>query len=130
MGQSQKGMGMAAGEGLIEKAMSKTFGSTIHQMTSAGLLSNSIEKRLVALLQERNWLVHKSRAGSRNAIYSDDVSALLLRRLDSICDECLALMKDLGAIAEKFVKKNGVSEGQIQEIAERLLEQWHRADAI
>jgi hypothetical protein len=39
-------------------------------------------------------------------------------------------MKDLGAIAEKFVKKNGVSEGQIQEIAERLLEQWHRADAI
>ena len=80
-------MGLAAGNALLDKALSKTFGATIHQIAKAGLLSAQLEERLSNLLSERNWLVHKSRAQNRNAIYSDSATEKLVRRIDAMADE-------------------------------------------
>ena len=66
LAQAEKGMGLVAGAALIEKAQSKTFGATIHQIAKAGLLSPELETRFTNLLAERNWLVHSSRATSRS----------------------------------------------------------------
>lgn len=128
--QAWKGMGLAAGNALLDKALSKTFGATIHQIAKAGLLSAQLEERLSNLLSERNWLVHKSRAQNRNAIYSDSATEKLVRRIDAMADESNALLKELGVLAERHVNGHGVSEQQIEETALRLLEQWHDSDAI
>jgi len=128
--QATLGMGLAAGNALIEKAQSKTFGATIHKITKAGLLSSELELRFTNLLSERNWLVHKSRSISRNAIYSDTAMQKLILRLDAITNESNALLRELSALVEYHVRKHGVTEEYIEETANQLLEQWHTSDAI
>jgi len=126
--QAKKGMGLDAGNALEEKAKGKTFGATIKQITKAGLLTSNLESRFINLLSERNWLVHKSKADSRNAIHSDQEMQKLLVRLDEMADESLSLLREIGRLVEAHVKKHGVPEEYIKEHAKKLLEQWHSSE--
>ena len=128
--QAEKGMGLNEANALIEKAQHKTFGATIHQLTRAGLLSLGLDTRFTNLLAERNWLVHKSRASSRSAIHSDTSMNKLISRLDAIADESLALIKEVAVLVDRFVKiHGGITEQQINEKTNQLLEEWHASDA-
>lgn len=127
--QAEKGMGLVAANALIEKAKHKTFGATIHQMTKAGLLSSELNTRFTYLLTERNWLVHKSRASSRSAIHSDVSMNKLLSKLDAIADESLALIKEVAVLVDHFVKSYGITEQQVNEKTNQLLEEWYTSDA-
>ncbi len=123
-------MGEEAGNSLEEKEKKKTFGRTIHRLVNAGLLSEEIEARFKYLLSERNWLVHSSRASSRNAIHSDSNMEPLLKRLEKIADESLKLLKHVGSLIESYVKKHGVTEEYIDKKSKEILEQWHAEEAI
>jgi uncharacterized protein YutE (UPF0331/DUF86 family) len=127
--EAQKGMGLDAGNVLIENARKKTFGGTITRLGKAGLLPPDLEGRLKHLLAERNWLVHGSRADSRNVARHDAAAMKLVVRLDGIAEESLALLKEIAGLTERFVKKHGVTEEYISETAKRLLEEWHKPDA-
>lgn len=128
--QAQKGMGSSAANALIDKAKSKTFGSTIHQIGKAGLLSSVLEERFIALLEERNWLVHRSREDSQNAIHCDKTAKILIGRLNAMADETTALLKEIGTLVEQFVRQHGVSAEHIDKVSKELLEQWSNADAL
>jgi hypothetical protein len=128
--QAKKGMGLAAGSALDERARKKTFGTTLHKIAKAGLLSAALEVRFGNILSERNWLVHQSRADSRSAIHSDLAMQRLVARLDAIADESLLLLKEIRALSETYVKKHGVTEEYINEKAMELLKQWHTSDVI
>lgn len=127
--QAKKGMGLAAGNELVEKAQAKTFGATIHQIAKAGLLAKELEDRFCRLLDERNWLVHKSRASSRSAVQNDAAMNKLLVRVDAMTEEANALLSEIGVLVDRFVKQHGVSDRHVQEYTIQLLEQWHSADA-
>jgi len=124
LAKAEKGMGLEAGNKLIKEELGNTFGKTIHKLANEGLLSPKLESRLKNLLKERNWLVHKSRASSRNVIYHDDPMHKLIKRLNEISEESLSLLKEVGALCEEHVKKHGISEQYINETAMQLLEQW------
>jgi hypothetical protein len=79
-------------------------------------------------LAERNWLVHNSRASSRNAIDSDESAEKLVLRINAISDESLALLKEFCNIHERFVRQLGVSTRDIDEMALQILKQWHGGD--
>jgi hypothetical protein len=130
MVQAKKGMGLAAGNALDEKAKKKTFGATIRRVSKAGSLSSEIESRLTDLLSERNWLVHRSRADSRSAIHSDLEMNRLLARLDKMAEESLSLLREIGTLCEAHVKQHGVPVEYIDKKAKELLEQWHASDVI
>jgi hypothetical protein len=130
LAEAKRGMGMEGGEILVAKAQGKTFGATIRQLQNAGLLTGELEQRFRELLGERNWLVHSSRADSRAAIYSESELGALLFRLDRIASEALALLKEIGTLAEKHVKAHGVSKRDIDVAAATLLKKWHESDAI
>lgn len=127
--QAQRGMGLTAGNALIENAQNKTFGVTVARLAKAGLVTPELQRRLDQLLRERNWLVHNSRATSRNAIHHQAATMKLLARLERIVEESLALLKEIAVLTERFVKKHGVTEEQIREGARCLLAEWHKADA-
>jgi hypothetical protein len=129
LAEAKKGMGLEAGNILIEKAQKKTFGTTIRRLAKAGLLTADLDRRLNDLLSERNWLVHKSRAASRGAPYNDTIAAKLVDRLNAIAEQALALLKEIGQLVEQFAKKHGTTEEYINETSKRLLEEWHSADA-
>jgi len=128
--QAKKGMGLAAGNALDEKAKKKTFGATIHQVSKAGLLTSQLESRFTNLLSERNWLIHRSRADSRSAIHSALEMQRLVDRIDKMAEESLSLLREIGALCEAHVKKHGVTEEYIDKKAKELLKQWHASDAI
>ncbi len=69
------------------------------------------------LLSERNWLVHKSRASSRNGVHSDAAKRKLVLRLNTIAKESFALLREIGVLTERYVKERGVSEQYINETA-------------
>lgn len=108
--EADEGMGLAAGNILIEKAQKKTFGATLARLAKAGLVAPKLERRLNDLLAERNWLVHNSRGGSRNVAHHDAATMKLVVRLDGIAAETLALLKEIAELTEAFVKRHGVTE--------------------
>jgi uncharacterized protein YutE (UPF0331/DUF86 family) len=127
--EAQKGMGLDAGNVLIENAQKKTFGATLSRLGKAGLVPPDLEGRFRHLLAERNWLVHRSRADSRNVAHHDAAARKLVVRLDGIAEESLSLLKEIAELTERFVKKHGVTEEYIRETANHLLEEWHKPDA-
>ena len=129
LAQAKKGMGLAEGNALVEKAQSKTLGATIKKITKAGLLSSELETRFDNLLSERNWLVHRSRASSRGAAHHDADASKLILRLDAIAEESLDLMTEIRKLVESHVLQHGVSMEHIGEKAKDLLKQWHSSDA-
>lgn len=112
------------------KAKGRTFGATIGQLETAGLLSGELGQRFQRMLGDRNWLVHSSRADSRAAVYDNSALGALLLRLDRIAEEALALLRELGSRVEKHVMAHGVTKQQIDEGAATLLNTWREADAI
>lgn len=128
--EAEFGMGEEAGNALEQKTKKNTFGTTIHKLTKAGLLSEEVEIRFKKLLSERNWLVHSSRASSRSAIHADSNMVFLLERLENISKEALSLLKHVGSKIEGYVKKHGITEQYIEKKSKEILEQWHSTDAI
>ena len=128
--QAKKGMGLAEGNALVEKAQAKTFGATLHQIAKAGLISPEMEERFAKLLAERNWLVHRSRAESRSAIHAGEAMTILVDRLEAMADEALALLKYIGVETSSFGQQHGVSMQHVEKISKQLLAQWHAVDAL
>lgn len=127
--QAKRGIGAEAGNVLLTKAQRNTFGATVHRIAEAGLIDADLEKRLRALLSERNWLVHKSRADSRNAVRGDVAAGKLVERIDAMAEESNAILTRIGELAEQHVLKHGVSRERIDEVAASLLDEWHAADS-
>jgi uncharacterized protein YutE (UPF0331/DUF86 family) len=123
-------MGLIAGNELIDKAQAKTFGGNLQQIAKAGLLNKNIAARLTNILDERNWLVHKSRASNRSAIYSDSVMQPLIVRLDSIANESNSLLREVASLVEDFVKQHGVSQEYLAKQSKQILQEWHSSDSL
>ncbi|BBE50737.1 hypothetical protein OYT1_ch1177 [Ferriphaselus amnicola] len=128
--QAQKDIGLAAGNALVEKAQAKTFGATLHKIAKAGLISPEMEGRFEKILAERNWLVHRSRAESRNAIHNAKAMSVLVVRLEAMANEALALLKHIDGETTSFVQQHGVSTDYVAQVSKQLLEQWHAADVL
>lgn len=130
LAKSKKGMGHAAGNSLVEEARGKTFGVTVKRMKDAGILSAARESRFRHLLNERNWLVHRSRDTSRNAIESDAETEEFIQRINAIGDETMQLMREMGSLAENYVRANGVTQADVDAAARALRDSWQSADWI
>lgn len=128
--KAEKGMGIKAGNALVDKAQSKPFGTTVTTFQKQNLLPPQLEKRFSKLLAERNWLVHNSRASSRDAVHSDTAMSKLLSRISRIEDEALALLREVGELTVEFALANGVSEKEVEKNAQKLLSIWHSKNAI
>lgn len=125
--QAKKGMG-EAGIALLESAQDRTFGTTVRKITKAGLLDVGLQARFDKILEERNWLVHRSRGTNRNVISSGSGMAEVVGRVDVLAEEALALLRILGSMIDAYMREQGVSKEEIDKRASDLLEQWHASD--
>jgi hypothetical protein len=122
---AQSGMGEEAGNALVDQAQSKTFGSTVNKLVKGNHLPEGLKERFTRFLSERNWLVHNSKANSRNAIHHQHHFEELIKQLELIADEALALLSTLPALSEEFLISNGVDTSEVQAIARKKLKEWH-----
>lgn len=123
--KATRGMGLDAGQELARKAQQKTFGATLHDIAKAGILPQDLQGRFWALLSERNWLVHKSRADSRDAVHHDAGARRIIDRLEAMAEEALQLVRAVRILGEEYVKANGVSQEQIDRATAGILREWH-----
>jgi len=122
---STRGMGIDAGNKLDESVKGNTFGKTIHALRKAGKLPEALELRFLSLLNERNWLVHNSRATNRTAIFNDESCHSILERLEQIAEEARLLIHEIGTASSKFVIKHGVSNQEVERLTQEVLSSWH-----
>jgi hypothetical protein len=113
------------GAALVERASGRTFGATLRGIAQADLLPDDIQGRFNTLLSERNWLVHNSRATSRDAIPSDTSALGLIERIDAISSEALALHREIDSLFNTVAENNGLSAESIEQAAQELLHIWH-----
>ncbi len=123
---AQAGMGEEAGNALVDQAQSKTFGSTVNKLVKGNHLPDELKERFTIFLSERNWLVHNSKADSRNAIHHQNHFEKLITRLELIADEALALLSMLPALSKKFLISNGIDTDRMQTFASTKLKEWHK----
>ncbi len=121
--------GDKAGTAALERAKGKPFGATVTALANAKVLGPSLEPRFKRLLAERNWLVHRSRDDSRNAVWHDSAMAKLLGRVEAIANEAAGLIRAVGDLVEQNAKARGTYDrARVDDIAAALLEQWRAED--
>lgn len=118
--KAEMGMGKVAGNALIDSAKKETLGRTFRDMKTAGVLRAETEAHFEEVLSERNWLVHRSRETSGQAIATDPDTERLVGRVDLISAKALNLMNELQEIAVDHVRNHGVTEDAIQEAGDGL----------
>ena len=130
LAKATRGMDLKVGEALVAKTPGETFGQTISKLRAANLVSDELETRFLALLHERNWLVHASRSDSHGAVYADATFESLKLRLDKLAEAALALLLEIGVLAERHVIAHKVSQLEIDAGAATLLKSWRESDSI
>ncbi len=117
--KASPGMGIEKGKVLLDDALSKTFGKTVSRLQKSGRVPDELMIRLQKLLDERNWLVHNSRATSRSAVHDQTVCHQLIQRINGIADEALALLGEVVKQVEAFILTQGFSAKDIEVAARR-----------
>lgn len=118
------GMGEEQGEALLAAAQRRTFGSLLRELRETQVLAPELERRMLALLEERNWLVHRSKRESRGVLHRGAAFDRLVSRLQSIAEEATAVNALLAAALEAYVVQAGVDPAFIDREAERLARSW------
>ncbi len=126
--KAESGMGMEAGKAILEKALAKTFGQMVRDIVKARILGPDFNARLLGLVEQRNWLVHRSKADSRTAVLGDAAAKQLLKRLEGLIAETAALTKQFGIVVENHPKMRRVPRQEAADEAARTLERWHRGE--
>lgn len=106
--KATRGMGLGAGEALMEDARRRTFGSLVSELREAGTLESRTQARLDMLVTERNWLAHRAKRESRGIIFDDVAYRKMSLRLESISDEASSVLKLVGNQLLEYISSKGV----------------------
>ncbi len=126
--EATPGIGVEAGLALEKAAKAKTFGRLLAGLKKKGTLEPDLEQRLDNILSERNWLVHRSRASSRSAVYHDTDAKKTIQRIDDIAQEALALLREIGKKVSEIAESCNISEIQLNQSAQQILAGWRKSD--
>lgn len=126
--EATRGMGQDAGEALLTKARGKTFGALLKSLKQRGALPAEIIDRLEFVVEERNWLAHRSKREFRGVMYSASRYAILSDRLAKLSEEALALQKSVAAQLESWVLAQGVTKDYIDKQVLRNAQALMRGD--
>lgn len=123
-----RGVGFEQGSQVAAKLESLPLGPLIRELVTGGATTDEIGAELSALLEERNWLVHRARRETRGVLGSSQLFEGTMARLELIAERALALTKQLGAAVEAYVIESGVSREFIDRESARLTRSWGVTD--
>lgn len=121
---AHRGIGTTRGNSLLKEAEGRTLGALLKELAKSGVIDERISIDLHEILEQRNWLVHRSRRENRGVIASAELLGELLKRLESLADRSLVLQKSLTAELERYVLDSGVDRAVIEAEADRLARHW------
>lgn len=122
--KAKPGMARQEVEEMFTKARKSTLGNLLRQLGTSQTASSPLAEQLDKFVEDRNWLVHRSRHESHRCMNSVSGRAALIARLLGIADDALRLMKDFQSATEAHLATLGVPKEQIDQDAARQLKEW------
>ena len=87
-------------------------------------LSEESEEKLRHLVDERNWLVHRSGYESQTVGPGSERGLSLLERLEGISEEARALKLQIEQLIEQYLVRNGLSKPEINTRTNETVGLW------
>jgi chorismate mutase len=109
---------------ILEQTGKRTLGQLLNELRKYKPLAGQIDKRLKEFLEERNWLIHRSRHETHTDLYKPAKLAKLLRRFEKLANKALDLNKEFYTFLEAETLKRGMSKSEIERIAEKIHDEW------
>lgn len=92
----------------LERERKGTLGSIYGRAKDEGIIPKNMEARFEKFLNERNWLMHKSRTESSTHLYNDILRNKMLNRIKTICNESMKLKRLLFEEFQSFLISEGI----------------------
>lgn len=102
----------------LERERKGTLGSIYGRAKDEGIIPENMKVRFATFLNERNWLIHKSRTESSTHLYNDILRNKMLDRIKSICDESIELKKILFEEFQSFLICEGCNIEKAYKLAD------------
>jgi hypothetical protein len=121
----EPGVGEQQAEAVLSGFEKKTLGRLIADLRRHEDISPGLSDDLQHFLQERNWLVHRSRRENHTDLYDGQKAAELVNRVEEIGDEGLRLTTRFASVLEALVmERTGMSREELEAEAILQLQKW------
>jgi hypothetical protein len=96
----------------------------VEDLRNRGLADEELDARFRRVVDERNWLVHRSGYEGQAPLAAAEKTRLLLRRLERISDEARALRTEIDALIEQHLAQGGLSPNEIDRRTGETKDLW------
>ena len=109
---------------IFQKTEKNTLGQLFDQIRDATGNAASFLPRFEALVNDRNWLVHRSRNQNRKDLYDHAARQKLIDRTEAIADEALQLAKALQKKTEDHMMALGIPKAELDRRVAIIFREW------
>jgi hypothetical protein len=109
---------------MFQKTEKNTLGQLFGQIRDASSGAASFLPRFEILVDERNWLIHRSRHQNRKDLYDTVARQKLIDRIEALAAEAFELAKALQTATEKHLISLGISKEELNRRSAKILREW------
>jgi hypothetical protein len=111
-------------ENMFAKASKQTLGQLFGAIRDTGKGRSDLLSRLEHFVEERNWLIHRSRHENRKDLYSDAGRPQLIARISAVADEALFLLTAFQDLTDTHLIAQGMDRAKMQARADEIYREW------
>src|SRR5436853_488831 len=112
----------------VQTMFAKTEKRTLGQLF--GEIRDSTEGKatflpdLEALVDERNWLIHRSRHQNRKDLYFSEKRSALNNRIEALAAEALRIAKEFELATERHMISLGIPTAELDRLSAEIFRSW------
>jgi hypothetical protein len=105
----------------LAKMRKCVLGKVYKQARDLGIIPRDLEPRFEKFVDERNWLIHRSRHECSTHLYDDVRRIEMFNRISMIQDEAISIRKIIYSELSKFMSSEGFDPEQAVQMAHEEL---------
>ena len=105
----------------LEQERKGPLGAIYGRAKEEGIVPKEMEKRFSTFLNERNWLIHRSKTESSADLYNDDLRTKMINRIIAVQDESVNLKQFIFESMQAFVHAQGVDMASVYMVANETI---------
>jgi hypothetical protein len=103
---------------LLAKERKKTLGALFRDAQDGGLVHGDVAEAFRLLVDERNWLIHRSMHECSDGLYQTNQRAAFLQRLSNLTEEAISLKKLLYKDVTRWLSDQGFDVAKAESLGE------------
>jgi len=111
-------------ETMFAKTAKHTLGQLLGDIREKGKSPSDLLSRLEHFVDERNWLIHRSRRENPRNLRSDAKRSQVIARITAVVNEALSLMMTFQELTEAHLIALGVERATIHARAAEIRREW------